>query len=118
MEPLTFHVDIPNGAAVEQGAMSNQAAGTGPGFLPTVPVCDIDLPHQLHIADDEDYRFQMGVAIIGYEQGRHGGGRSYRWGQRDVRLRRQVHLRFVNFGANQFVRSGQELGYPACLVCG
>ena len=117
-EPLSFQVDVPNGAVVDQGVMGNQAAGLTAGFLPAVPICDVDLPHQSHIADDEDYRFQLGVAIFGYEQGRHGGGRSYRWGHRDVQLRRQVHLRLVNVGANQFVRAGQELGYPVCLVCG
>lgn len=118
VEPVLFQVDVANEAVVEQGIMSTQAAGLGSELLPAVPICDVDLPHQSHIADDEDYRFQLGVAIFGYEQGRHGGGRAFRWGHRDVQLRRQVHLRLVNVGANRLVRDDGRFGYPVCLVCG
>ncbi|MDX9721909.1 MAG: DEAD/DEAH box helicase [Myxococcota bacterium] len=117
-EPLLFQVDVTNEAVVEHGVATREARGLGAELLPAVPICDVDLPHQSHIADDEDYRFQLPVAVFGYEQGRHGGGRAYRWGPRDVQLRRQIHLRLVNVGAKSLVRDSGHFGYPVCLVCG
>ena len=118
VEPILFQVDVGNEAVVEHGVLTNETAALGAELLPAVPICDVDLPHQSHIADDEDYRFQLSVAIFGYEQGRHGGGQAFRWGSRDVHLRRQVHLRLVNVGANRLVRDQGRFGYPLCLVCG
>jgi hypothetical protein len=40
----------------------------------------VTLPHNSMISDDEDYRFQLSVAVYGYEQPQHGGGKQYRWG--------------------------------------
>ena len=40
------------------------------------------MAHQSNISDDEDYRFQMAVAVYGYEQNRHNGGSAYGWGER------------------------------------
>ena len=118
IEPLQFQVDIANEAVTEQGSALQTAAGMGALLLPAVMICDVDLPHQSHIADDEDYRFQLSVAVFGYEQGRHGGGRAYRWGARDVHLRSQVHLRLVNVGPRRTIADVGGLGYPVCLVCG
>lgn len=117
IEPLLVQVDIANEAITEHGVAAEQVASLGPELLHVVPICDVDLPHQSHIADDEDYRFQLSVAIFGHERDRHGGGRGFRWGHRDVLHRRQVHLRLVNVGANRLVRDGR-FGYPVCLVCG
>jgi hypothetical protein len=117
-EPTLFQVDVTNQAIVEVGAAQ---LGVGPGLgaadLYAVPMCDVDLPHQSHISDEEDYRFQMAVTTIGYEQDRHNGGKAYQWGEEDVFLRHGVHLRLVNVGAAGLVESG-TLGYPVCLVCG
>ena len=114
-----FQVDVTNEAIVEVGTNVN---GTGPGLgvasLQAIPICDVDLPHQSQISDDEDYRFQMAVSLYGYEQNRHNGGQAYLWGDRPTQLRRGVHLRLVNVGAASLVRSGGGLGYPVCLVCG
>ncbi len=101
----------------ELGAALDSVAGTSGGYLPAVPICDVDLPHQSHIADDEDYRFQLPVAVFGHELDIHEGGRAYRWQARDVQLRRQVRLRLVNVGARRLVGDG-NFGYPVCLVCG
>ena len=112
-------------------------------LLRTMTVCDTDLIHTSHISDEEDLRFQLGVAIYGTELGQHSGGRAFRWGPQHVLLRRGVRLRLVNVGpAGAVERLGQasatgnsspgrhangnagqegnrgELGYPVCTVCG
>jgi hypothetical protein len=118
-EPTVFQVDVTNEAVVEIGAApGGGAVGLGATALPAVPICDVDLPHQSHITDDEDYRFQLSVSVFGYEQARHGAGKAYRWGAKDVSLRASVHIRLVNVGAAQLVRGTVRLGYPLCLVCG
>lgn len=117
-EPLIFQVDLTNGAVSEAGLGGDAAAvGMGAAALAAVPMCDVDLPHQSHITDDEDYRFQLPVTVYGHEQARHGGGRAFAWGDRVVTNRVSVHLRLVNVGPSSGVRDG-KLGYPMCLVCG
>jgi len=118
-EPTVFQVDVANEAVVEVGtAPGGGSVGLGASALLGVPICDVDLPHQSHITDDEDYRFQLPVSVFGYEQARHGAGKAYRWGAKDVSLRASVHIRLVNVGAAQLVRRTARLGYPLCLVCG
>lgn len=115
--PTDFQVDAPNQAVGElRGASSGSALGSR--VLVAVPACDVDLPHQSHISDEEDHRFQLPVTVFGYEQARHSGGRAFTWGDREVTLRRGVHLRLVNVGVASAVRTGGTLGYPLCLVCG
>ena len=90
----------------------------GAQTIPAVPICDVSLPHNSMISDDEDYRFQLSVAVYGYEQHLHGGGKQYLWGDRVVSHRTGVRLRLVNVGAHSQARTGGRLGYPICLVCG
>ncbi len=119
VEPTQFQVDLTNGAVAEVGIGADTAGlGLGTTALAAVPICDVDLPHQSHITDDEDYRFQLPVTVFGYEQKRHGGGKAFTWGERNVTSRASVHLRLVNVGATSAVRNGGRLGYPVCLVCG
>ena len=96
------------------------AGNTGPGasLLHTMAVCDTDLVHTSHISDEEDLRFQLGVAIVGVERGEHSGGQAFRWGDRRLLLRRGVRLRLVNVGPAASLDGGHELGYPVCTVCG
>ncbi|WP_448600521.1 DEAD/DEAH box helicase [Thermoleptolyngbya sp.] len=123
--PTLFQVDIANEAVSEVGT-ALIGLGLGTAHLKAVPICEVDLPHQSNISDDEDYRFQLPVSIMGYEQGRHGGGIAFQWGSQgesqwasqSVLLRRSVHLRLVNVGAASLVRGSNILGYPVCLVCG
>ncbi|MDA2923350.1 DEAD/DEAH box helicase [Acidobacteria bacterium AH-259-L09] len=119
VEPTIFRVDTANQALVEMGAGS-PAGGLGLSAqeLQGVPVCDVDLPHHSQISDEEDYRFQLPVAIYGYEQPRHGEGRAFRWGDMHVDFRTGVHLRMVNVGPASRIRTDGQLGYPVCLVCG
>ena len=119
-EPLRFLADVAAQAIKETGASANldgTSSLSAVGIL-GVAMCDVDAPHQSYISDEEDYRFQMPVAIFGYEQGRHGGGRAYEWGAARLHLKRNVHMRLVNVGAANRVRNQDLLGYPVCLVCG
>lgn len=117
-EPTIFQVDVANGAVSEVGLGRDGAAiGIGAAVLPAVPICDVDLPHQSHITDDEEFRFQLPVTVYGYEQPRHGGGKAFTWGDRVVTSRASVHLRLVNVGPTSGVRESR-FGYPLCLVCG
>lgn len=115
-EGRTFLVDVKARAVCE--ASEATFAGLDAKQLRAVPVCDVDLPHNSTISDEEDFRFQLGVAVYGYEQPWHGGGRAFNWGDQPVTLRSGVRLRLVNVGATSPVQGKRELGYPLCTVCG
>lgn len=115
-EPVRFLVDVSNEAVAE--VAGSTTAGLGAQTIPAVPICDVNLPHNSQISDDEDYRFQLSVAVYGYEQAQHGGGKQHSWGDRVLTQRTGVRLRLVNVGAASLVRSGGRLGYPVCQVCG
>jgi ATP-dependent helicase YprA (DUF1998 family) len=119
-EPLKFLVDISAQAIKETGHSSggDQASSLSLKSMLGIAMCDVDAPHQSYISDDEDYRFQMPVAIFGHEQARHAGGKAYEWGACELHLKRNVHMRLVNVGAANRVKSQDLLGYPVCLVCG
>lgn len=86
--------------------------------ITSIPVCDVLLLHQSRISDEEENRFQMGVAVYGRELGQHSGGQAYRWGSKALLLRKGVRLQLVNVGASSVIQSRQEFGYPVCRVCG
>ena len=90
----------------------------GGSVLQTMAVCDADLMHTSHISDEEELRFQLGVAIYGLELEQHSGGTAYLWGAQSVQLRRGVRMRLVNVGASAAIQGREELGYPICTVCG
>ena len=94
-------------------------SGLGATVLRTISVCDVDLVHQSHISDEEELRFQMGVAIYGLERDQHSGGTAWRWGEQALHLRKGVSLRLVNVGASSAMgRRLPRFGYPVCTVCG
>ena len=101
-----------------KAASAGAGASLGGGVLQTMAVCDADLLHTSHISDEEELRFQLGVAIYGLELEQHNGGTAYLWGAQSVQLRRGVRLRLVNVGASAAIRGREELGYPVCTVCG
>ena len=119
-EPLAFAVDVVAESVQELGARDD-AEGSGSlasTHVRGIPMCDVDAPHQSFISDDEDYRFQMAVAVFGHEQGRHSGGEAWEWGAQSVQLFRGIHLRLVNTGPAAKVRGDGPLGFPICRVCG
>lgn len=122
-EPIVFAVDLANEAIQETGGASKAGAPTHAGSVGVssifgVQVCDVDAPHQSYISDDEDYRFQLPVAVFGQDQRRHSGGKAFEWGSATLHLKHGLHMRLVNVGAASQVRSAGEMGYPVCMVCG
>jgi hypothetical protein len=120
-EPLVFAVDAASGSVQETGPTNkagNETSSMSVTQIPAVAICDVDAPHHSYISDDEDYRFQMSVAVFAQDQGRHSGGKLYEWGKSQLQLKHGLHMRLVNVGAASQVRSGALLGYPLCLVCG
>jgi len=117
-EPIQLRVDLEKGALSEIGAANEEGIATlSASDLTAVAITDVDLTHVSRITDDEDYRFQLPVAIEGYELERHGEGNRFDWGGRDLIFRRGVHLRLVNLGTAYKVGEG-TLGYPMSLVTG
>ena len=117
------HVEMPvYEVSAEHQAVKEVAGGVssslGGKVLPAMAVCDVDLSHTSHISDEEELRFQLGVAVYGLELGRHSGGESYRWGDQSLLLRRGVRLRLVNVGASESIKARGSFGYPVCTICG
>ena len=108
--------------SAEHEAVKQTSAGVsaslGGEILPAMAVCDVDLAHNSHISDDEELRFQLGVAVHGLELGQHAGGTAYRWGDRHLLLRRGVRMRLVNVGVSEAIKGRKSFGYPVCTICG
>ena len=119
-EPGQEHTEMPvyEVSVAHQAVEETSGASTSFGaVIQTMSVCDADLIHTSHISDEEDLRFQLGVAVYGLEQGQHNGGTAYRWGTAAAQLRRGVRMRLVNVGASSAI-AGDAFGYPVCTVCG
>ncbi|MBN2437725.1 MAG: DEAD/DEAH box helicase [Deltaproteobacteria bacterium] len=104
--------------AVKETNVGAAPANLGSTVLQTIAVCDVDLVHQSHISDEEELRFQMGVAVYGLERDQHNGGKAFKWGEQSLQLRRGVRLRLVNVGATNAIGRFERFGYPICKVCG
>lgn len=98
--------------------------GSGEGYgdvqertISAIPICDLDISYFSRISDQEDYRFQMPVNIMGQLKEGHRGIRAYSVAGREVQHRFGQFTRLINVGATDLVREG-ELGYPVCEVCG
>lgn len=124
-EPVNFQIDPVHCAVTEIGMPAPRREGTATMQtmatveMRAVSMCDVDLPHNSHINDEEEFRFQMSVAIYGYEKNQHSGGVAYQWGSRTLLHRRGVHFRLLNVGAKRLIETADSsFGYPVCLVCG
>lgn len=116
-EVPTFEVSTSR-QAVKQISHLGGGSALGSTALRAISVCDVELTHQSHISDEEELRFQLGVAVYGLERDQHNGGTAYRWGEQPVHLRRGVRFRLVNVGASSAIARFQRYGYPVCTVCG
>jgi hypothetical protein len=116
-EMPTFEISTER-QAVKETNLGVAPAALGGTVLQTIAVCDVDLVHQSHISDEEELRFQMGVAVYGLERNQHNGGRAYGWGAQSLQHRRGVRLRLVNVGASSAINRFDRFGYPICTVCG
>ena len=115
-ETLRFRVVVEQQVVQEVG-VDTTTAPLAEQELRAVPVCDVILPSQSQISDEEEFRFQMPVATYGSDRGYHRGGTAWRWGDLSVRFRRGVQLRLVNVGPRKEVEQ-TRLGFPLCLACG
>jgi len=115
-ETMRFRIDAERQVVQELGTNAG-AAVLGEQEIRAVPVCDVILPSQSQISDEEDFRFQMPVAVYATERGFHRGGAAWSWGELDLRSRRALQLRMVNVGPRAEVTKG-NLGYLLCLACG
>ena len=113
---LVFEVNLERQAVREVGA--GATGDLSAGVIRSIPVCDVTLVHASRITDEEENRFQMSVAIYGRELGLHEGGQAFRWGPREVRLRKGVRFQLVNVGTPFVIHTRGEFGYPVCRVCG
>jgi hypothetical protein len=115
-ETIRFRIDPERQVVQEVGAHVG-AAVLGQHEIRAVPVCDVILASQSQISDEEDFRFQMPVAVYATERGSHRGGSAWSWGDLDIRSRRALQLRMVNVGPRTEITKG-KLGYLLCLACG
>lgn len=115
-ETLRFRVAVEQQVVQEVG-IDTAAAPLAMQEIRAVPVCDVILPSQSQISDEEEFRFQMPVATYGTDRGYHRGGTAWKWMDLDVRFRRGVQLRLINVGPRNEVQQ-QRLGFPLCLACG
>ncbi|MBU1432373.1 DEAD/DEAH box helicase [Myxococcota bacterium] len=115
-ETLRFRVVAEQQVVQEVGVHTTEAP-LAEQELRAVPMCDVILPSQSQISDEEEFRFQMPVATYGHEHGYHRGGTAWSWGSLDLRFRRGVRLRLVNVGPRQEVHQ-TRFGFPVCLACG
>lgn len=104
--------------AITETNVGRAAQSMTSGTLRAISVCDVDLVHQSQISDEEETRFQMPVSVFGLEKGRHNGGMSFTWGEKQLTIRRGVHFRMVNIGSSSLIEERQQLGYPICTICG
>ncbi len=117
IEMPVFDVSTEHQAVKETSAVA-APSGLGATVLSTIAVCDVDLAHQSHISDEEELRFQMGVAVYGLERDQHSGGMAWHWGEQALQLRKGVGLRLVNVGSSSAIERFARYGYPVCTVCG
>jgi hypothetical protein len=107
---------------VSRSALREVDAGTAPSLtsrvLQSLSMDDVDLVHVSQISDEEDYRFQMGVAVLGHEKNRHSGGNIFSWGLQEVHLIKAMHLRMANVGCTTEIQRRINFGYLICSVCG
>jgi ATP-dependent helicase YprA (DUF1998 family)/SOS-response transcriptional repressor LexA len=117
IETPFFEVSVER-QAVKEASQRGAPGSLGATILPSIAVCDVDLVHQSHISDEEEVRFQMGVAVYGLERQQHNGGTAFSWGAQPVHHRRGVRLRLVNVGGTGAISRLDRFGYPVCTVCG
>jgi ATP-dependent helicase YprA (DUF1998 family) len=97
--------------------MMQYNGGSQAAMLAGLPICDADISYISRISDEEQNRFQMPVAVLGYLKQTHRGGKVYTIDGKEVQYRFGQHVRLVNIGPADKVKRG-ELGYPICSICG
>ncbi|MFW6118828.1 MAG: DEAD/DEAH box helicase [Planctomycetota bacterium] len=120
VEPVKYKVDLEQERIEEAGGGLNAEIhyeGSESTTIDGIPICDLDLAYFSRISDEEDYRFQMPVSVMGYLKRGHRGISAYKIAGHEVQHRFGQQVRLVNVGAADQVAQG-ELGYPVCTICG
>ncbi len=118
MERYQVHVERERITEVSITADTMQYnGGSQTAMLAGLAICDVDISYISRISDEEQNRFQMPVAVLGYLKHAHRGGKAYTIDGKEVQHRFGQHVRLVNVGPADRVKRG-ELGYPICSVCG
>lgn len=117
LEPEIIRVDV-KGRRIHSAGTAGYA-DTAPRELPVIEIADCDLDHVAHISDEEGFRFQVPVMMLGQMLPQHRGGTIYTVNGRTVRHMRGQAVRMVNVGpVDQVTLQDPSLGYPVCTVCG
>lgn len=85
--------------------------------LSGLPICDTDISFFSRISDEEAYRFQMPVKVMGYLKHFHRGGEILTIGNHTITHFYGRKIKLVNVGPADRVKKG-KMGYPICMVCG
>lgn len=116
-EPEVLRVDV-KGRRIHDSSNSGYAESL-PRELPVINIADCDLDHVSHISDEEGFRFQVPVMMLGQMLPQHRGGTIYDVNGRTVQHMRGQAVRIVNVGPmDQVSHRDPNLGYPVCTVCG
>ena len=97
--------------------ITQYSGGSQAAMLSGLPISDADISYISRISDEEQNRFQMPVAVLGYLKRDHRGGQVYAISGKEVQHRFGQHVRLVNVGPADRVKRG-DLGYPICTICG
>lgn len=117
LEPEVIRVDV-KGRRIH-GTGNTGYAECAPRELPVIEIADCDLEHVSHISDEEGFRFQVPVMMLGQMLPHHRGGAIYQVNGRTVQHMRGQAVRVVNVGPmDQVSQQDPNLGYPVCTVCG
>ena len=115
-EPCFLEISLERSSVRE---IPNVASGNATSkCIASMPITDVDLVHVSQVTDEEDHRFQMGVAVLGMERQRHSGGSALQWGEREAHLLKGLNLRMANVGASSEIQRRGNFGYLICEVCG
>jgi ATP-dependent helicase YprA (DUF1998 family) len=111
-------VEVLEASNAMREAKSEGSGSAATIVLSSLPMSDLDLIHVSQISDEEDYRFQMGVAMMGMERPRHSGGTALEWGTREVHLLKGQRFLMANVGCKAEIQRRINYGYLICSVCG
>src|SRR5260370_13666220 len=91
--------------------------GSQATMLTGLPISDADISYLSRISDEEQNRFQMPVAVLGYLKRDHRGGQLYAISGKEVQHRYGQHVRLVNAGPAVPLKR-RDLRYPTWTVSG
>lgn len=117
LAPTTYRVDVGSEVLCLEGEPVQGYSSDSLKAVEGLQICDCDLSFISGISDEEDYRFQLPVRVLGRLLREHNGGIAYSLSGHEMQHRFGQKLRLVNIGPADQV-AADELGFPICRVCG